>query len=179
MEISLWECLHDAILISTYVDAAQGTASFEFDNWYIRKFHQQSEETTYTFRFEEVSTAHLQSEIVNEADGKLIQGFQAEWCGEQVAWSDFEQRFVADGGRADVFEAELRTLEDGQVEFHSFMHVNDEFYPDLLVRAAHVTVRRSDDVELTVEEFLTLGEAYWEAFAERARTRQLDTPGTQ
>jgi hypothetical protein len=52
------------------------------------------------------------------------------------------------------------------------MHVDDETYPELFLHAEGLTILKNDGESLSLEQFLKLGESYWEAFAARGEARR-------
>lgn len=153
-ELSLWDCLHDARLNSVRFDRHEKELQLEFDVRHIRKFHHLSDNARFLLRFFGVTSVR-----VTGADSSIE---------TSIAPGEFLERLEAENGRTDTFEADLIQV-PGSVALRLFLHVNDEFYPEFIVRAESLSISLSTGGALTLEEFLQLGEAYWEDFAERAR----------
>jgi hypothetical protein len=84
---------------------------------------------------------------------------------ESDSWPAFEAAVAADDD-SEITDGEVAR---GGVTVALRLGVlmsGGEWY-NVFLRAEHLTVRRSDDRDITLEEFLALGNAYWEAFANR------------
>jgi hypothetical protein len=153
-ELSLWDSLHDAHLIRAHVDPLERTLQLEFDIRHVRKFHHLPEDTRFMLRFNGVSSVRVNSSTAS---------FDVS-----IGFLEFAEKVEGENGRTETFEADILRA-PGSVAARLFLHVNDEFYPELIVRAECLAISLSSGKELTLEEFLQLGEAFWEDFAERGR----------
>jgi hypothetical protein len=155
--VSLWDCLHDAKLASVHVDSAESSLQLEFDVWHIRRFHGLDEDLRFRLQFSGVKSLRV------IANGPSFD--------TSFTIGEFKDRIDAEGGLTDTFEADLLRGPDS-VALRLFLHVNDEFYPELIVRAKSLTVSMSSGESLSVDHFLRLGEAYWKDFAERSSQKR-------
>jgi hypothetical protein len=153
-ELSLWDSLHDARLIHARLDPLERTLQLDFDIWHVRKFHHFPEDTRFILRFHGVISVR-------------VTGHSASFD-TAIGFLEFAEKIDSENGMTDTFEADILKV-PGSVALRLFLHVNDEFYPELIVRADSLTILLSSGRELTLEEFLQLGEAYWEDFADRGR----------
>ena len=155
--VSLWDCLHDAKLACVRVNDAERSLRLEFDVRHIRKFHSLPEHTRFWLQFSGLESVRV---IAN-----------GSWFETSVAIAEFTQKVDAENGFTDTFEADLLRVSDS-VALRLFLHVNDDFYPELFVRAKRLIVTKNSGEAMSVEDFLRLGEAYWNDFAERSRQKQ-------
>lgn len=136
--VSLWDCLHDARLEAVRVDHAGKSLQLEFDAWHIRKFHSLPENTRFWLLF-----SGLESVRVIANGPSFDTSFSIE---------EFTQRVDTENGLTDTFEADL--LQGGEsIALRLFLHVNDDFYPELIVRAKRLIVTKNSGEAMSVEDF--------------------------
>jgi len=55
------------------------------------------------------------------------------------------------------------------IVFHLGLLLKDGSYKDILLRAENFSIKQSDGKKLDLEQFLKLGDAYWEDFANQGK----------
>lgn len=183
-ETNLWECLHDAYLNHASLNRFERTLLLEFDIRHIRKFHELPEASRFLRQFSGVRSLRVShgmpwpgeffvpNETSRERSHEMILEYQAKSIEEAVSWSDFAERVAGENGLTEVFEASLAEGSGSAVALRLFLHVNDEFYPDFIVRAEGLAISLNSGRRFSLKEFLGMGEAYWEDFAERSRAKR-------
>ena len=71
-----------------------------------------------------------------------------------------------DDGELEVLHAEL-ALGPGIVALRLDTQSEDEGFQVLTIVAEELRIHRNGDVQVTLDDFIRLGEAYWTAFANR------------
>lgn len=155
--MSLWDGLHDARLEAVRVDHAENALQLEFDCWHIRKFHGFPEGMRFRLQFSELESIRV---IAKEPPFET-----------SASITEFTQSVDAENGSTDTFEADLLRGPES-IALRLFLHVNDDFYPELTIRANRLSISMSSGEALSLDDFLRLGEAYWNDFAETSRKKQ-------
>lgn len=179
---SLWDSLHDASLVGVRSDLLARTLVLEFEIDYIQGFHKLPEGLRFLLRFEGVQSVRVVRYAVwpgafsvpkgvsRAEESRLVKEYQAKWREESAAWSAFESRFSKDPGTwVEVSDATLVESEAGTVASWFAGQLDDKHYHQVYVRAERLDALRSDGEPLGMALFKTLGEQYWEAFAQRRR----------
>jgi hypothetical protein len=177
-EVSLWECLHDGPLESVTSDMLARSMTILVDVPYVWKFHQMPSETRFRLVLEGV---------------RVIEAFQfAAWPGELVkpegvSWEESERlrHEHYKKGRLEsidwqILAQKLEHPEEYEISNATITESNtgtvilmlqltdySRDFPEIRVTAEKLRTFLNADHELTLEEFLALGEAYWKAFSER------------
>jgi hypothetical protein len=94
----------------------------------------------------------------------MIAEYQRKWREESLSWTDFERL-------KDDFEVSNATLGrcPNGVAFHFGLLAKDD-YVTAYIRGEGATFHVGEN-QVTLEEFVAFGEAYWNAFAKRAQSR--------
>ncbi len=100
--------------------------------------------------------------VSREEEQRVIKEYQNKWREESFAWADFE-RLTGEG--LEVSSAIL-ARGDGVVALQLGVLVGNDSYVEAYVRAEQIEFCVGSDA-ITAEEFVSLGEAYWQAFAQR------------
>lgn len=174
---SLWECLHDAEILSCKSDLMARTVTLEFK---IAHLVEKGSDLTFLIHFEKVastrSTIHIdwpgEFKIPMElpyAEKVLLNHEQYEMGREQsFGWEDFEEslstdplmvsgaQFVLSGGTS-CFKVE------GMLGWDKF----DSQYCIVTIRCGMISASRSDGEAFSFHELKDLGRTYWEAFDNR------------
>lgn len=106
--------------------------------------------------------------IDNEQRSQIIDEYNKKGRTESITWSDFETNVIEYS--CDILNADL-VVNDSSVIF-SFMGLCDDTYYDAKVSAGQISVSYNG-INATIEEFISLGDAYWTAFANRRNQRDL------
>jgi hypothetical protein len=183
-ELSLWEILHDGLLTHATLDRLDRSLQLEFDIRHIREFHHLPEGTRFLLKLSRVQSIRAIYEVTwpgefslpdgasREHASELIREYHDKSIEEAVPWAVFSERLDREPGGAEVFEASLVEAAGRSVALRMFLHVNDDFYPELTVRAQELKISLSTHETLTLAHFLHFGESYWDDFAERGRMRR-------
>jgi hypothetical protein len=181
-EESLWDSLHDADLKRVTSDRLRCTVLLEFDVPHLRAFHNFPEDLTFLLLFEGVRSARITQSAPwpvefsvpkgssREVESALIADYQSKWREESSSWNEFEDKLNG-AHTAEVYEAQYVFGPDKEIALRLLLHVDDETYPELFLRAGGLTISKRDGEPLSLEAFLKLGESYWEAFAARGKAR--------
>jgi hypothetical protein len=188
-EVSLWDCLHDGGLESLTSDTLARSVTIRVDVPYIWDFHSMPSESRFRLVLEGV---------------RLVEALQfASWPGEfiipeGISWDESEKlrREYFSKGRLESIDWQTVAVKLEHTEEHEIsnatlnasttdsvtlqldlMDDTHEEYPELRIAAEKLRIFINEDRELSLEEFLALGEAYWTAFAERSASRQADKHG--
>jgi hypothetical protein len=103
----------------------------------------------------------------NEQQSLIISEYHRKWREESQSWNDFEQ-LISEGLR--VSNATLGRGSD-VVALQLGLMVGEDFYVEAYIRGDGTAFHVGEKL-VTLEEFFALGEAYWNAFAERAENRR-------
>jgi hypothetical protein len=95
-----------------------------------------------------------------EEESRLVSDYQAKWREESQSWTEFELKLPG----ADALDATL-VLSDKSAALKLGVMLNDRYY-DTHIRAESIAFFAGDR-RFTLEEFIALGGAYWEAFSEQ------------
>jgi len=177
--LPLGECLHDARLERIASSPDECVVVFKFDIWHLRTFFCLPEQTRFLLKCVNADLARMGEDVpwpeisylptASEGpEGSAAADWQAVWEKETIGWPELERRLADEPtGPADVLEAVAEKQVDGRWALRMGLHVNDANYPGLYVRCTEMQVSRSDGEPLLLEEFLQMGEDYWEDFADR------------
>ena len=183
-EASLWDSLHDAVLINVSSDRLERTVRLEFDIWHLRTFYKLPDELTFVLILRGVQSARVSQSvqwpgefnvppgISREEEGRLIADYQAKWREESFSWAEFESKLSVGQGKANVLDAAYATGADGPFTIKLVLNLDDDSYAELFLRADCLEIRNSDDEPLGLMQFMRLGADYWEAFAANGRARR-------
>ena len=182
---SLWSCLHDAYLRSIQSDPLERSAVLEFETLHLQGWRGTPEDLRFRFLLTGVSSVRAATGVPwpgpapdvtgkpYEEQNRLIEAYQAKWREESVSWREFEER-LATGIRFEVLHAELAQHERTATLYLGGM-LDDEAWHSLFLRAAQLSVSRSDGEPFSLDALIALGDDYWEAFSQRSAQRQVET----
>ena len=168
--------LHDGHLLSISSDLLERTVMLEVDAFHIHRDFRPEKEHRFVIQLQKVQSARATTWAVwpgeiPEFRGKpmaeqaiLVEEYQAKWREESMCWGNFVAAFtsnVMDIDFADVASNESATAlrVQGWLSGEEF----DEQYVDVFVRAGQISIRRSNGTTITVEQFIQLSEAHWQA----------------
>ena len=178
-ETSLWECLHDGSLKAFRHDAMSRIATLTWDVPYLWSFHSLPRQTRFEMSLE--GTTEMQV-----LDYQPWPGATSPLIG--VSWKEQEVIRKADAQNAFYTSGDWRRFSDGiataeyEASNASIAHsvtgdvtlsldlagqVTSE-YPTVQVNFKRLRIALSTGQELTLEQFLAMGAAYWNDFAERS-----------
>ena len=174
VELSLWDTLHDGDLIAIKSDLMTQTLTLTFDVGYVRKFHKLPEATRFEVLVGGVQSVRSASsvpwpggcfippETPNEEQNRIIAEYHSKWREDSLSWADFER--LIDKG-FEVSNASLAYGASG-VALRLVLLVGNDSCVEAFIRGETVSFLIGEQ-QLTPEEFIALGEAYWAAFASR------------
>ncbi|UWZ84054.1 hypothetical protein [Occallatibacter riparius] len=173
-ELSLWSTLHDGDLAAIESDLLARTLTLRFDVSYVRDFHKLSEETLFVVTVSGVQSVRSFSNIPWPGGCSIPSGtsyeqqqaitveYQRKWREQSLSWAEFER--LTDTG-LEVSSATLARRSDC-ASLHLGLLVGGDSYVEAYVRGDAITFSIGER-QLTPEEFVELGEAYWDAFAKK------------
>jgi len=173
-ELSLWSTLHDGDLTAIQSDLLARTLTLLFDVGYVRDFHNLPDETRFGVILSGVQSVRalsgspwpgpcsIPAGTPYEQQQKIVAEFQSKWREESMSWADFE-RLTKDG-----LELSSAVLGQGTygVALRLGLLVGGDSYVDAFVRSERIAFSVGKR-QLTAQEFVSLGEAYWEEFAQK------------
>ena len=100
--LSLWDCLHDAEVVSIRSSLLQRTMELVLEIEHMREFHHLGDGFQFQFQLEGVQSARVLHSAIwtgefsvppgvsREEESRLIQEYQAKWRQESASWKGFE-----------------------------------------------------------------------------------------
>jgi hypothetical protein len=178
--IGLWPCVHDGELLSLSSDLVERTVMLSLRLFYINSFHNLGENATFAFLLTAVSSARamrhrqwpgeypISSELPWEEQNRLRHKLYARGRMESIAWSEFENLVASDEG--EIMNGSLTNLsaKEQSLMFEIYFRTpGREGYLYMTLEFEKLSVLSDEKGPMTIEEYLALGNAYWEAFASR------------
>jgi len=109
------------------------------------------------------------ADLTREDYGRSLEEYQAQWREESVSWNEFEASVTREYEQVlDISGASLATGQDHTVALRLHAHLNYAVYHEVFIRAERFEISGNDGTRFELEEFLELGEAYWEDFSLRS-----------
>ena len=157
VETCLWDTLHDTHLCRIEVGPESCSALLEFEIPYLIKFHRLVENTKFQLVFHSVESTTVE---------------------DLPSWQNLEFRLKGGSDFVWIYEATLLTGPGEKVALKLFGNLDQSSYPSITICAKTLSIRTSDGVELTLDQFLKYGQEYWEAFAARSQSRKATSIST-
>ena len=186
---SLWEGLHEAQIIFIQSNLLERTVTLHVEIENLRIFHQWPLDMHFVFRLDGVQSARVLKYSIwpgpfavppgvsKEEQERLVAEYQTKWREESLSWTELEKAMAAEDKQViDISDAGLATEKDGAVALRISGLLNYTAYHEIFLRAEKLTISRTDAGEISVEELLKLGEAYWDAL-ERHEKEDIETAG--
>ena len=173
-ELSLWSTLHDGDLAAIESDLLVRTLTLRFEVGYVKNFHKLPEETRFVVIVSGVQSVRsfrgvqwpggcsIPLGTPYELQQAIVAEYQSKWREESLSWADFERLITAG---LEVSSATLARRSDG-VALRLGLLVGGDSYVEVYVRGTEISFW-IDERQITPEEFVEIGEAYWAAFANR------------
>ncbi|MGO9097370.1 MAG: hypothetical protein ACLQGV_19385 [Bryobacteraceae bacterium] len=170
--LSLWHTLHDGNLMAIKSDLLARTVTLRFDADYVRDFHHLPEQTRFVIKVIGVRSVRslvnvpwpgefcVPRGVAREEESRLIAEYHSKWRQESGRWSDFER--TADGLLL-VSDATLARGSDA-LALHIGVLVENKSYVDAYIHGDGIVFCVGEN-QVTPDEFVALGEAYWDALA--------------
>lgn len=178
--VSLWDSLHDAQIVSIRSDLIERSMVMSCDIEHLRSFHGLGEGFQFFLRLSGVQSARVLRYAIWPGDfsvpaglsrgeeNQMIKEYQAKWREESASWVEFESGVTRENEQVlDVSDAAIAISQSGVVALKVSGHFNYATYHELYVRCESLNIFGGDGKQFELEEFLGLGETYWEAFSRR------------
>ena len=178
--VSLWDCLHDARLVSLSSNLLERSVSLFCQIEHLRSFHLLPEGVQFVLKLESVQSARVVRSAIwpggcsvpggasREEESRTIAEYQSKWREESTSGNDFEIAVNREDG--DVFyilDAALATSRDGilSVRIDGQLGTGPRegyaAFHEFFVRAGQLEISTSDGKRFELEDFLRLGGTYW------------------
>jgi len=180
--VSLWCSVHDASLLSASSDLLARTLTLHFDTYYLRSFHNLGEGITFSILLKGVQSVRAFRWSVwpgnfplppakqwEEHQTKMAE-FRKLWRQESESWETFQSSVNGDED-AEITEGEV-VSGDGISTIRLGVQMGTGEWYEVFVRAEGLAILRSDQQEIALSEFLSLGHAYWKAFDNRSKKNE-------
>jgi hypothetical protein len=176
--LSLWDTLHDGDLLAIESDILARTVTLRFDVGYVRDFHHLPENTHFVIVIEGVQSVRsvrivpwpggcsIPQGTTDAEQSALIHEYHRKWREESQSWSDLE-RMTSDPFGLEVSIATLGRG-SGVVALQLGLLAARDSYVEAYIRGEGITFHVGER-QITPEEFVAFGEAYWEAFASKGK----------
>jgi hypothetical protein len=173
-ELSLWCTLHDGDLTAIESDRLARTLTLRFDVGYLRDFHNLSEEARFLVVVGGVRSVRsfssvpwpggcsIPAQTPYEQQQAIVAEYQKKWREESLSWADFER--LTNSGLV-VSSATLGQGTDC-VALRFGLLAKEDSYVEAFIRGEEITFSIGKR-QVTPQEFVELGEAYWEAFEKK------------
>jgi hypothetical protein len=183
--LSLWECLHDGSIVSFASDLMSRTLTVTVDSPYHWEFHNLPADTRF--------------QIVGE-NVRIAEAFDFEpWLGaieppRETPWEETQAQRQEnyEKGRListdwNVFVADVETDEDYEImnaelsmdQPLAVLELGIMSYPNSNYRTIKIHAKRFEfhvgERQLSIEDFLQFGAAYWQNFGGKSRAASVDT----
>jgi hypothetical protein len=181
---SLWDCLHDAQIVSIRSALLERAMTLSCDIEHLRTFSQLGEGFQFVLHLEGLKSARVLRYSVwpgafsvpagasREEESRLVADYQSKWREESASWQDFEASVSRENEQVfDISDAAIATRLAGVVAIRLCGHLNYASYHEVFLRAERLVILGSDGRQFEMEEFRKLGERYWEAFSQRSESR--------
>jgi len=179
--IGLWDCLHDAQVVSIRSNLLDRAMTLSCEIEHLRSFNGLPEGLQFVLSLDGVQSARvvryaiwpgeftIPPSVSREEEARLVADYQAKWREESVTWSEFEAAVTRENEQVlDISNATVALSPEKEIALRLCGHLNYATYHEVFIRATHLRVSGTDGKALTLEEFQTLGQRYWNAFAARS-----------
>jgi hypothetical protein len=180
--VSLWNSLHDAYAVSIRSSLLARSVSLFCEIEHLRLFHNFPEGWQFILNLEEVQSARIARYAVwpgefsipkgtsRAEESRMIAEYQSKWREESLTWADFEAKVTSEEEQVfDISNATLAASAEGTVALQICGNLNHATYRVIFLRAQRMTISGSDGQTFAVDQFLSFGAAYWEAFSRRGK----------
>lgn len=178
---SLWDSLHDGLIRHMETDRMKRTAILRFDVDYVRNFNQLPAGAEFEFRFRGVKSLRvaryrswydnfaMPEGLSRDEQTRVLDEFSQNGREESVSWTDFEKQCkeTKGDGFASVINAGLAV--GGSVTTLLLRIECMEGGLDVFISGQGLEIYLTDGRQLSLDEFLELGEAYWTNFALKSK----------
>jgi len=177
--VSLWDCLHDGALESVTSDTLARSIRVVVDVPYLWSFHSLPGTTRFSLVLQDVEI--VQALKFASWPGKLVIPEGASWADseeirrrffekgrlESVDWQTLETKLIHTD-EYEIAQASVTDPDGGKATLELQLANSDQTdYPTIRVTAGQIQFFLGLERGLSLPEFLALGGAYWQAFAQR------------
>lgn len=179
--VSLWDCLHDADVVSIHSNLLERTTVLRCEIEHLRSFHHLPDGSAFILSLHGVQSARvlryamwpgefkIPEGISREQELKLVDDYQSKWREESLSWSEFEGSVKRENEQVfDLSDATLAVSPNGSVTLQLCGH-RYATYHEVYLRAAQLEVSDSAGKQFSLEDFQKLGELYWEELSRRSQ----------
>jgi hypothetical protein len=180
--VSLWESLHDGLVVSIRSSLLERTMDLFCEIKHLSEFHKFDQGFQFILHLGGVQSARviryaiwpggcsIPDGLSFEEQRKMVAEYQAKWREE---WNEFEAGITREDEQVfDISDGALAISPKGPVACKLCGHLNYATYHEVYLRFETLRISGSDGKQFELEEFQRLGEKYWEAFSNRARSTQ-------
>ena len=181
--VSLWDSLHDAHIVSIRSNLLERTMDLSCEIEHLSEFHKLGEGFQFILHFEGVQSVRvlryaiwpggcsIPDGLSVEEQRKIVVEYQAKWREESASWNEFESQIAREDEQVfDISDAALAMSARGPVALKLCGHLNYATYHEVYLRFETLKISGSHGKQFELEEFQRLGEKYWEAFSNRAKS---------
>jgi len=182
--VSLWDSLHDAVVVSIRSSLLARTMDLSCEIEHLSEFHKLDERYQFILHLEGVQSARvlryaiwpggcsIPDGLSVEDQRKIVAEYQAKWREESASWNEFESKITREDEQVfDISDAALAMSPNGPAAFKICGHLNYATYHEVYLRFETLKISGSDGKLFELGEFQQLGEKYWEAFSNRAKSK--------
>ncbi|MFZ0821931.1 MAG: hypothetical protein WAM91_17850 [Candidatus Acidiferrales bacterium] len=109
------------------------------------------------------------ADVSQNEESRLVAEYQAKWREESLTWAEFEASVTPKDEQVfEISDAALAKSMEGIVALQLQGQLNYATRHVVSLRAERLTISGSDGKQLEIDEFRSLGMAYWEDFSRRA-----------
>jgi hypothetical protein len=163
-EVSLWRCLHDGGIESIASDLAARTLTIVVDSPFHWDFHKLPPDTRFRLVLEGVRLVEALAFEPSPGQRDYEMGRL-----ESIDWKEFVTQ-VRTGADYEILQAAFRKDPESACLLKLEVLSNPESnFRELRMRAERLRLFIGQERELGIEAFLEFGDAYWEAFAAKAK----------
>jgi len=173
---SLWSCLHDASLREIHSDLLGWRVTVEIDSHHLRVFRGLADDVRFLIEMAGVRSVRAETftfwpggftrppGISRAEESRLIKDYWGRGRNESVSWRDFEAAVLV--SRLELKDAGV-AFGDETVALQLGGHLGGDRYYTAFFRADRLVIGRSDGQDFGLDQLVSWGEAYWDAFARR------------
>src|SRR5260370_22663112 len=181
--VSLWDSLHDGHFFSIRSNLLERTMDLFCKIEHLNKFHKLDEGFQFILHLEGVQSSRvlryamwpggcsIPYGLSVEEQRKIVAEYQAKRREESASWNDFESRITREDHQGfQISDAALAVSPRGPFALKLCGHLNYATYHEAYLRFETLKISGSDGKQFELEQFQRLGEKYWEAFSNRAKS---------
>jgi len=178
--VTLWDCFHDAEIVSLRSNLLERTMCIACEIEHLRDFHKLNEGFSFILHLGGVQSARvlryaiwpggcsIPDGLSVEEQRRIVAEYQAKWREESASWNEFESQITRQDEQVfDISDAALATSPSGPFALKLCGHLNHATYHEMYLRFETLKVLGSEGKQFELEEFMQLGEKYWQAFSNR------------